>query len=55
MTLNCVAELRYAKETAEFFDGMGVDGATEWADDLQRRAQLPTDDTVPESACWTPV
>ena len=48
MTLNCVAELRYAKETAEFFDGMGVDEQREWADDLQRRAQFPLpDDTVP--------
>lgn len=56
MTLNCVAELRYAKETAEFFDGMGVDEQREWADDLQRRAQFPLpDDTVPESVCWTPV
>ena len=37
MTLNCVAELRYAKETAEFFDGMDVDEQREWADDLQIR------------------
>jgi hypothetical protein len=48
MTLNCVAELRYAKETAEFFDGMGISEQREWADDLLRRAQLrPSGDTAP--------
>lgn len=48
MTLNCVAELRYAKETAEFFDGMDVGEQREWAVDLQLRVQLPPpDDTVP--------
>lgn len=48
MTLNCVAELRYAKETAEFFDGMDVDEQREWAVDLQLRVQLPPpDDTAP--------
>ena len=48
MTLNCVAELRYAKETAEFFDGMDIVEQREWADDLQLRVQLPpSDDTAP--------
>lgn len=48
LTLNCVAELRYAKETAEFFDGMGVSEQQEWADDLLNRAQWqPPDDSVP--------
>lgn len=48
MTLNCVAELRYAKETAEFFDGMDVGEQREWANDLQLRVQLPSpDDTAP--------
>lgn len=48
LALNCVAELRYAKETAEFFDGMGVDEQRHWADDLLRRAQLqPPDRTAP--------
>ena len=51
MTLNCVAELRYAKETAEFFDGMGVDEQREWADDLQRRAQLPPPDDAAPRVC----
>lgn len=48
MTLNCVAELRYAKETAEFFDGMEVEEQRQWADDLLQRAQLqPADDAPP--------
>lgn len=51
MTLNCVAELRYAKETAEFFDGMGVGEQREWADDLQRRAQLPPPDDAAPRVC----
>lgn len=41
MALNCVAELRHAKETAEFFDGMQVQEQRQWADDLLLRAQLP--------------
>lgn len=44
MTLNCVAELRYAKETAEFFDGMGITEQREWLDELLQRTQLPNGD-----------
>ena len=40
MTLNCVAELRRAKETAEFFDSMGVEEQQAWADELLERAQI---------------
>lgn len=48
MTLNCVAELRCAKETAEFFDSMGVDEQRAWMDDLLGRAQFPDDaDHIP--------
>ncbi len=47
MTLNCVAELRYAKETAEFFDGMDMGEQRQWADDLLRRAQLQPADDAP--------
>lgn len=47
MTLNCVAELRYAKETAEFFDGMDVAEQRQWADDLLRRVQLQPADDAP--------
>lgn len=44
MTLNCVAELRCAKETAEFFDGMDSVEQQEWADDLLQRTQIPDGD-----------
>lgn len=44
MTLNCVAELRYAKETAEFFDGMTVAQQQEWVDELLQRVQTPQGD-----------
>lgn len=48
MTLNCVAELRYAKETAKFFDGMAIGEQREWADELLGRAQIrQPDDAVP--------
>lgn len=48
MTLNCVAELRHAKETAEFFDSMNAGEQRKWADDLLRRAQLqPSNETAP--------
>ncbi|MDR0634522.1 MAG: S8 family peptidase [Azoarcus sp.] len=48
MTLNCVAELRHAKETAEFFDAMDVKEQRAWADDLLRRARLqPSNETAP--------
>lgn len=48
MTLNCVAELRRAKDTAEFFDGMGVAEQQEWLDDLVRRMRpADADDAVP--------
>ncbi len=48
MTLNCVAELRKAKDTAEFFDGMGVDEQRQWVDDLLGRTQFAGDgDDVP--------
>ena len=46
MALNCVAELRRAKDTAEFFVGMGVAEQQQWANDLLGRLQpsLDTDD-----------
>lgn len=46
MTLNSIAELRRAKETAEIFVRMGVVEQQQWADDLLDRLQLPpvTDD-----------
>ena len=39
--LNCIAELRMAKETAEFFTSMGAIEQGEWVDDLRERTQSP--------------
>lgn len=41
MTLNCVAELRRAKETAELFDGMDADEQQAWKDELLARTTFP--------------
>jgi Subtilase family len=41
MTLNCVAELRRAKDTAEFFDGMDNEDQHEWQADLLARTTFP--------------
>lgn len=38
--LNCVAELRRAKETAEFFDGMPLSEQSQWSEDLLRRLEV---------------
>lgn len=48
MTLNCVAELRRAKETAHFFDGMTPMEQQEWVDEtLARLTVAPDDDSTP--------
>jgi hypothetical protein len=48
MTLNCVAELRRAKETAEFFDGMTPAEQQEWSEEtLARLTVAAEDDSVP--------
>jgi hypothetical protein len=48
MTLNCVAELRRAKETAAFFDGMPPTEQQEWVDEtLARLTAAPEGDTTP--------
>lgn len=48
MTLNCVAELRRAKETAEFFDGMTPVEQQEWVDETLARLTVPPgDDSTP--------
>lgn len=41
MTLNCVAELRRAKDTAEFFDVMDNEEQHEWQADLLARTTFP--------------
>ncbi|MBB5199736.1 S8 family peptidase [Glaciimonas immobilis] len=43
IALNCVAELRRAKETAEFFDSMAVEDQQGWQDDLLARAVFSGD------------
>jgi len=48
MTLNCVAELRRAKETAELFDGMNTEVQQDWKDELLARTTFPVHtDNVP--------
>lgn len=48
LLLNCVAELRRAKDTAEFFDRMGLPEQREWMDEALRRISIAgNDDTVP--------
>jgi hypothetical protein len=46
--LNCVAELRRAKDTAEFFDGLRPQEQQGWVESALERLQTPDDnDTVP--------
>jgi hypothetical protein len=42
MLINCVAELRRAKDTAEFFDGMRVTEQHDWMNQLLATAQYPS-------------
>lgn len=51
MTLNCVAELRRAKETAEFFDGMTPPEQQEWVDETLARLSLPLDVDATPRVC----
>ena len=44
LTLNCVAELRRAKNTATFFDGMPVAEQREWVTDAIGRLRTPPQD-----------
>jgi len=43
LTLNSIAELRLAKETAEFFDSLPQDEQHEWIDDLLSRTSFAED------------
>ncbi|MEK8045781.1 S8 family peptidase [Ideonella margarita] len=48
MLLNCVAELRRAKDSAAFFVGLDIPQQREWAADLAERLRIPPDiDEVP--------
>ncbi len=41
MTLNSIAELRRAKETAGFFDSLKPEEQPEWVDELNARLTIP--------------
>ena len=51
MLLNCVAELRLAKETAEFFDGMAAGEQQQWLDSTLAHAQFPAEDSDTPHVC----
>lgn len=51
LMLNCVAELRRAKVTAEFFDEMGVEKQLEHADELLARTQYAAEDDDTPRVC----
>jgi hypothetical protein len=51
MTLNCVAELRRAKETAEFFDGMTPNEQQEWTAETLARLTVASDDDPTPRVC----
>ena len=41
LTLNSIAELRRAKETADFFDSLSPEEQTEWSEELKQRLSIP--------------
>jgi len=48
LMLNCIAELRRAKDTAEFFDGMETIQQRDWMNDaLRRLSTAESDDSTP--------
>lgn len=51
LTLNCIAELRYAKDTADFFDGMDVNEQRDWSSDLLQRTQALTPSAATPYVC----
>jgi hypothetical protein len=51
LTLNSIAELRRAKETAEFFDSLPPEEQPEWLDDLRARLTVPARDADVPHVC----
>ena len=51
MLLNCVAELRRAKDTAEFFDGMAREEQQGWLEDTLGRLSVASDDESTPRVC----
>ena len=52
MLLNCVAELRRAKDPAEFFDAMGVEEQGLWMNDMLAQAQFAPAGTDAPHVCF---
>lgn len=51
MTLNSIAELRRAKETAEFFDSLPPEEQPEWLDEILRNAKFAGPDQPAPHVC----
>lgn len=51
MTLNSIAELRRAKETAEFFDSLTPEQQPEWVDELLERSEFAAADEAVPHVC----
>ncbi len=51
MTLNSIAELRRAKETAEFFDSLRPEEQPDWLDELVGRCSFPDSDNQVPYVC----
>ena len=51
LTLNSIAELRRAKETAEFFDALPLEEQPEWMDDLLARTSFVEDTSEVPHVC----
>ncbi len=51
LTLNSVAELRRAKETAEFFDSLRREEQQQWLDELLARTQFPAETDEAPRVC----
>lgn len=51
LTLNSIAELRRAKDFAEFFDALRPDEQSEWLDNLCNRITTPDPDAVVPHVC----
>ena len=44
--LNCIAEIRFGRDYADFFDNLGAADQAEWSQDILGRVDLPADGSV---------
>lgn len=51
LTLNCIAELRRAKETAQFFDSLSPTEQSEWGEDALRRIKFSPENAEVPHVC----